>query len=860
MKTDKWICIMLALALMVVVGGCKKKPAGHSGDVLFLHTMVARGNMESVRQLIAKGADVNGKDGHGRTALHVAVGKASPNMIQFLLDHDAKVNARDENGGTPLHEAAGRAPLSIIQLLMSRGADVNTKDKNGRFPLDSAFHRDDGADVAELFIQESASLTADHLIYAAQRGYMRVANLILDKGISPNSTGRHGDTPLHAAVSWRNMEIARLLVTRGAHVNARSANGRGAGGGTPLHIAARQGTCELARWLLSNGADIQAQDENGETPLHAAVRGLSSEVVELLVGKGADINARNREGDTPVLIAVEWGRSDMTRVLVDAGADVGMKNVVGSTILHVAVEALGAGASAAILSPLIAGGADVNAGGQSGFTPLHCVARDGHVRAAELLIAAGADVNARTAGGQTPLHLAIRYGHYSVAELLVAKEAEMDVRTNAGKTPLDCAREAGREDLAELLTGRGNYLADETQTDALAADVPADEMPTGEMRPMTDVQRLVRDNSAFALDLYDHLRTGEGNLFFSPYSVSTALALAYAGARENTAKEIADAVHFSLDPNRLHPAFAELQAGLNKVQEAGEIKLHVANSLWPQKGYGFLPEYLSLAETSYDSHITPVDFTRDKEEVCATINKWVEAKTANRIRNLVQPDALGDPMFLVLVNAIYFKGAWKEEFDPEDTRDDVFYLSPKQSVQASFMRQQEEFRYAQFASMQIVELPYRGDELSMLILLPARIEGLQQLEESLSTKSLDLWRTRLQCRTVEVFLPKFRIVYGTQLTKTLGAMGMKDAFVYGTANFAGMDGRPDWLFIGGVIHKAFVEVNEEGTEAAVATAVGMLGGLPAKPPEFRADHPFLFLIQDNRTGSILFLGRVVDPK
>ena len=170
------------------------------------------------------------------------------------------------------------------------------------------------------------------------------------------------------------------------------------------------------------------------------------------------------------------------------------------------------------------------------------------------------------------------------------------------------------------------------------------------------------------------------------------------------------------------------------------------------------------------------------------------------------------------------------------------------------------FRYAQFESTQIIELPYRGDEVSMLVLLPERIEGLRQLEDGLSVRTLELWRSRLQPNRVEVSLPRFRTIYEAHLNGTLQAMGMKDAFVFRRANFAGMDGRPDWLFISGVIHKAYVEVNEEGTEAAAATATAMYGGMAPEPPEFRADHPFLFLIQDNRTGSILFMGRVVDPR
>jgi serpin B len=507
---------------------------------------------------------------------------------------------------------------------------------------------------------------------------------------------------------------------------------------------------------------------------------------------------------------------------------------------------------------LIEAGIDVNARTDAGFTALHFAARNGHVRAAELLIAAGADVNAQTPAGQAPLHFAVRRGYCNLAELLVEEGANRSVRIKQGKTPLDYAVAGGRSDLVSLLKGEGRRSTQDASTEERT-----DSPPVRSTGPLTDVEKLVRGNSAFALDLYEHLRGAEGNLFFSPYSISTALVMTYAGARENTAREMADTLYFSLDQSQLHPAFAALQAGLNQVQDAGHVRLSTANSLWPQQGHPFLAEYLSLIETHYGVSITAVDYsTRTTREAARqTINRWVEGRTQDRIKELVRPEHLNDATRLVLTNAIYFNGKWKNEFDPQKTRDETFYLSAAKSISVPMIHQTEDFRYAEDSSVQILELPYRGDELSMLILLPVRIEGLGQLEKRLTLEALGRWRDRLQKTEVIVSMPRFRMTWEAGLKAVLTGMGMVEAFTWPGANFAGLDGDPNWFVIGEVVHKAYVDVNEEGTEAAAATAVVMmLGGMPARPPEFRADHPFLFLIQENRTGSILFLGRVVDPR
>ena len=375
-----------------------------------------------------------------------------------------------------------------------------------------------------------------------------------------------------------------------------------------------------------------------------------------------------------------------------------------------------------------------------------------------------------------------------------------------------------------------------------------------------DVSTLVKDNSAFAFDLYQKLCTSDGNIFFSPYSISTALAMTYAGARGNTEKQMARTLRFSLDQKHLHPAFAEFESKLNKLQKCSEVKLSIANSLWPQQDYKFLDEYLHLIKQYYGISITPVDYKRAHEAARQMINRWVEDNTQDKIKNLIQPGILDALTRLVLVNAIYFKGNWASQFKASQTKNASFFTSPEKSIQTPMMTQKQEFPYAELKSLKILELPYAGNELSMLVLLPKEIDGLEQLESALSVETLKQWKSHLNKREVLVFLPRFKMTSQFRLDKTLVSMGMVDAFCDRKANFEGMDGRPNWLYIAAVIHKAFVEVNEEGTEAAAATAVVMKElALPAPSPLFRADHPFLFLICENQTGSILFIGRVSDP-
>jgi len=377
-----------------------------------------------------------------------------------------------------------------------------------------------------------------------------------------------------------------------------------------------------------------------------------------------------------------------------------------------------------------------------------------------------------------------------------------------------------------------------------------------------DTQTVIAGNTGFAVDLYGKLRPREGNVFFSPYSISTALAMTYGGARGETAGQMAQTLDFNLLADKLPPVFAALEANLDTVQKKGQINLAVANSLWPQKDFSFLTDYLSLCQQDYGTTITPVDYKGNTEAARKTINDWVEARTNRKIVELLKPRIVDGSTRLVLVNAIYFKGNWVSQFETNLTVNQPFRVSSDKTLDAPLMRQIHDFPYAEFPDLQVLELPYAGDDLSMLVLLPRKVDGLGNLEARLTEENLAAWTANLESKKVQVFLPKFKSTSEFSLAETLKSLGMTDAFIYGQADFSGMDGRKD-LFIGAVVHKAFVEVNEEGTEAAAATAVLMgFGGAPTNPrpiPVVRADHPFLFLIRDNRSGSVLFLGRVMDP-
>jgi serpin B len=389
--------------------------------------------------------------------------------------------------------------------------------------------------------------------------------------------------------------------------------------------------------------------------------------------------------------------------------------------------------------------------------------------------------------------------------------------------------------------------------------IPAQQPSAPGSVPASDQAEAVQGSNAFAADLYAQLRAQPGNLFFSPESISTAFAMAYAGARGKTAIEMERALHFTLPPDRLHPAMGALLAAMNAPHK--EYELRVADALWAQQDESFLDRYLKLVQSNYGAGFRKVDFKTLPETARKTINRWIEHETNDKISNMLKPGAITPATRLVLTNAIYFKGSWLDPFNKANTRLDDFHVSETETVKAPMMIREGGYRYCDFGSFEALELPYEGNELSMVVLLPKQIAELPALEQSFTAPALSKWLQKLHFENkVNLGLPRFTITGQFELSKTLATMGMPLAFS-GAADFSGITGSPD-LMISAAIHKAYVDVNETGTEAAAATSAifGVTAIQERHPPiPFIADHPFLFLIRETRSGSILFLGRVTDP-
>lgn len=380
---------------------------------------------------------------------------------------------------------------------------------------------------------------------------------------------------------------------------------------------------------------------------------------------------------------------------------------------------------------------------------------------------------------------------------------------------------------------------------------------------LEDKDKLAGGNSEFAFDLYRALKGGDGNLFYSPYSISAALAMTWAGARNETERQMADTLHFTISQGHLHPAFNYLDRELEKRGESAQgqddkgFRLNIVNAIWGQKGYSFLPAFLDTLALNYGAGLRTLDFAGETEKSRVTINDWVSDQTEERIKDLI-PEGMIDPSTrLVLTNAIYFNAAWLHKFHDYETADKPFYLLDDSQITVPMMNQTETFGYAEGEEYQALELLYDGSELSMIILLPE--EGtFNDFEEELNFELVNNIIGSMRTDSIDLTMPKFEFESEFNLKGILSAMGMPIAFT-GGADFSGMTGQSD-LYIDEVIHKAFVLVDESGTEAAAATAVVMKeSAMPMASYIVTVDRPFIFFIRDIETGAILFVGRVLNP-
>ncbi|MFA5003475.1 MAG: serpin family protein [Methanolinea sp.] len=380
-----------------------------------------------------------------------------------------------------------------------------------------------------------------------------------------------------------------------------------------------------------------------------------------------------------------------------------------------------------------------------------------------------------------------------------------------------------------------------------------------------NAKAVVQANNQFGIDFFSRLASDpaqEGkNIFFSPWSISSALAITYEGARNTTADEIRSVFHFPSSYDTLRQGYMELSNGLNSGNSG--VTLNTANALWAEKTYQFLPEYITTADQYYGAKTTNLDFVTKPEESRQIINQWVEEKTKDKIKDLIPEGGIDSSTVLAITNAIYFKGTWVKQFDTAKTIEDTFVLDDGMTIKVPMMVRTDEdaeYWYTENDDIQVLGMPYshkKGNGLSMLVLLPKE-NDLEAVEASLSVQRLAALNQALTYQRVKVTFPKFKMETTYNLADMLSEMGMSTAF--NGADLSGMDGTRS-LFIDEVYHKAFVDVNEEGTEAAAATAVVVNRAMaPGEQiPVFRADHPFLFLIQDNDTGNILFMGRMMNP-
>jgi serine protease inhibitor len=374
-------------------------------------------------------------------------------------------------------------------------------------------------------------------------------------------------------------------------------------------------------------------------------------------------------------------------------------------------------------------------------------------------------------------------------------------------------------------------------------------------------QQAAQSSTALGLDLYRSFATKEGNVLFSPYSISMSLALLSAGADGDTKKQILDALHWGKTSASPTEDFGALDRHLESATQGDDI-LTVADGLWRQQGGDLLPAFIKTAQSDLGAEVRDADFINNAPAAQAAINNWVSLKTSGKIHDLIPAGSLNGSSRLVLVNAVYFKGRWEHPFKASGTRPRPFFVGQDQSVMVPTMSETDMLKVVSVPACDIVELPYNGGGLSMVILLPKAHDGLGSLEQLLTPTSLFEWLASLDFakqQNTNVMLPLFKMTYSVDLSEALEQAGVTAALSEHDADFSMLDGRRD-LHVSAAVHKAFVDVSELGTEAAASTYEAFVTLGVESYREFNVDHPFIFLIRDNSTGCLLFLGRVVDPR
>ncbi len=371
-----------------------------------------------------------------------------------------------------------------------------------------------------------------------------------------------------------------------------------------------------------------------------------------------------------------------------------------------------------------------------------------------------------------------------------------------------------------------------------------------------NLKQIAGGNNQFALDLYNNMKSKEGNIFFSPYSISLAMAMTYGGARGETAEQMADVMHFDTDQDKFHRQFNKLMNFTEKAAGENNNRLEIANRLWGSLTEKFKESYLELTQKYYDAKLETVDFSQT-EKTRKEINNWVAKQTEDKIKELLKPRDIDASTSMVLTNAIYFLGIWQTQFDPKLTKKMPFE-TPDGEIEVEMMHNKKvECIYGETENLQLLGIPYEGFKTAMFIALPRKGIGLKTIEENLSCEAYKQWFKTTNRDKVSLFMPKFKLSYSAQLQENLQQMGMSLPFS-SSADFTEMSpGRG--LYISKVIHQAFVDVNEKGTEAAAATAVTMARGMAPKVTTVRIDRPFLFFIVDMDTQNILFMGRMENP-